>query len=144
MVGSGSAGGGKIPFAGVDAKLVTIFCGGDVDGPVLAIALEESGLISNEIAAAEHLLNVLKTALETVDRAWRKGGSAGKIGKSLQRVLAHQRLYGGGLYGWIRKGFPGADGVDGNFAMLGAGNRLFQSDTAGVVFTVADDHEHPG
>src|SRR3974390_172076 len=38
---------------------------------------------------------------------------------------------------------PGTHGVNGYLAALGFCNRLFEGDTAGIVFAIANDHEHP-
>ena len=56
------------------------FFGLDVDGVVLAVALEKVGFVRDEIAAANDLLQVDQTAVETVNGARGEGGSAGQLG----------------------------------------------------------------
>jgi hypothetical protein len=53
MVGAGCVGRGVVAFAGVNMQLMAVLFGLDVDGAVLAIALEERGFVRNQIAAAD-------------------------------------------------------------------------------------------
>ena len=62
---AGRVHGGEVAFARVHSQLVTVFFGGNVDGAILAVALEESRFVGNQIAAADDLLQVGETAVET-------------------------------------------------------------------------------
>lgn len=138
MVSVGRGGGGEVSLARVDMQFVTIFFGGDIDRTILAIALEDGRFVGDKIAAADDLLEIVKAAAETMHGAWREGGAAGKVGQGFQSVFAHQRTYD-------RVGhFTSTDGVDSNFAALGAIDCLFGGNAAGVVLSVADDDENSG
>ena len=76
----GSFGGGVVAFAGVDAEFVAVFFDLDFDGAVLAIALEEGGLVGDEITAADDLLQGDEATVETANGAGREVSSAGEFG----------------------------------------------------------------
>ena len=71
---------GKITFAGVHMKFVAVFFGRNIDGAVLTVALEFRGFIGDQIAAADDLLKVGETAVEPVNGAGCKSGTAGELG----------------------------------------------------------------
>lgn len=138
MVSVGRGGGGEISLARVDMQFVTVFFGGNIDRTILAIAMEEGGFVGDEVAAADDLLEIVKAAAQTMHGAWREGGSAGKIGQRFQSMFAHQRTYN-------RVGhFTSTDGVDSDFAALGAIDCLFGGNAARVVASIADDDENSG
>src|ERR1700730_15028963 len=80
--------GGEVAFAGVDLEFVAVFFDFNVDGPILAVALEEGGFVGNEVAAANDLLKIDETTFETAHGTGRKRGAARKVGDGVQSVLA--------------------------------------------------------
>src|ERR1700690_4033526 len=141
----GSGGAGVVAFAGVDAEFVTGFLGGDVDGAVAAVAVEEGGLVGNQVTAADDFLKIVEALVEPAYGAGDKGGAAGVFGEDFEGAIAGRSVIGshGRVVGGV-VGFAGTDGVDEDFAMGGGGDGLFQSGGAGIVFAVADDDEDAG
>ncbi len=77
-----------VAFARVHPELVAVFLSRDVDGTVVAVALEGSGLVRDEIAATDDLLEIGEASVEAVQRARDKGGATSEFGKGPQRMVA--------------------------------------------------------
>src|SRR5277367_1301408 len=71
-----------------------------------------------------------------MNRTWGEIRSAGEFGQGSQSVIAEQRA------GFFLLQFPGTYGVDGNLSVLGALDRIFEGDAAGVVLAIADDDQN--
>ena len=110
----------------------------DFDAAVVAVALKRGGLVGDEIAAANDLLEIGEAGVKMADGAGYKSCAASEIGEGLQRMLAELDA------GLLRHFITGADGVNGDLAVLGGGNGLLESDAAGVVFAIGDDDENAG
>ena len=110
----------------------------DFDAAVAAVARERSGLVGDEIAATNDLLQIGEAGVEMTDGAGGEGCATGKSGQSAQSTVADR----GTLI--LLQDLTGADGVDGNFAILSGGDGLLESDAAGVVFAIADDDKDAG
>lgn len=80
MVAAGRVYRGEIAFACIDVKFVAVFFGRNVDGVVLAVALEFSRFVGDQIAAADDLLKIGETAVEAVNGAGRESDTAGELG----------------------------------------------------------------
>src|ERR1700690_1684124 len=108
----GSGGAGVVAFASVDAELAAGFLGGDVDGTIAAVAVEQGGLVGNQVTAADDFLKVVKALVEPADGAGDKGGAAGVFGQEFEGAIADRGVIGS--HGWVVSsvvGFAGADGV---------------------------------
>ncbi len=141
---SGRSGAGVVAFAGIDAEFAAGFVGGDIDGAIAAIALEQSRLVGDQIAAADDLLKVVEAAIEPADGAGDEGGAAGVFSQHFQGAVADGFMAAGLEIVTDVVNFAGADGIDKDLTVFGGGDGFFQRIETGVVFAVADDDEDAG
>ena len=135
---------GVIAAARVYAQFAARLLGGDVDRAVFSVVFEQGRFVRNQVAAANHLLQLLKAMVQASDRAGHEISAAGAFREDLQGTLSDGgALTGDGKIAALVR-FARAHGVDKNFSALGSRNRVLESGTAGVVFPVADHNQHPG
>ena len=70
----------EIALACIHVKFVAVFFGRNVDGAVLAVALEFSRFVGDQVAAADDLLKIGKAAVEPVNRVGGESDTAGELG----------------------------------------------------------------